>query len=44
MDAGNHQVVWDGRDSGGNMVANGVYMLRLQAGGETLTRDMVRMK
>jgi hypothetical protein len=44
MDAGNHQVVWDGRDSGGNMVANGVYLLRLQAGGETLTRDMVRMK
>jgi hypothetical protein len=44
MDAGNHQVVWDGRDSGGNTVANGVYMLRLQAGGETLTRDMVRMK
>jgi hypothetical protein len=44
MDAGTHQVVWDGRDSGGSVVANGVYMLRLQAGGETLTRDMVRMK
>jgi len=44
MDSGTHQVNWDGRDSGGNSVANGVYLLRLQAGGETLTRDMVRMK
>jgi len=44
MDAGMHQVSWDGRDSGGNSVANGVYLLRLQAGGETITRDMVRMK
>jgi hypothetical protein len=44
MDSGTHQVNWDGRDSGGNSVANGVYLLRLQAGGETLTCDMVRMK
>lgn len=44
MDSGTHQVNWDGRDSGGNSVANGVYLVRLQAGGETLTRDMVRMK
>jgi len=44
MDAGMHQVSWDGRDSGGNSVANGVYLLRLEAGGETVTRDLVRMK
>jgi len=30
--AGNHQVVWQGRDSMGNNVASGIYFYRLQAG------------
>jgi hypothetical protein len=41
--AGLHQVEWDGRDGGGNSVASGVYIVRLEAG-RTHSRKVVLMK
>ena len=32
--AGNQDLAWDGRDDGGRAVADGVYLYRLEAGGE----------
>jgi hypothetical protein len=44
MEAGSHAVTWNGRDDSGSTVAPGVYLVRLQAGGETVTGEMVRVK
>ncbi|HMB70088.1 MAG TPA: FlgD immunoglobulin-like domain containing protein, partial [bacterium] len=43
-DAGIHRVAWDGRDSYGRSVANGVYFFRLTASGEVLTAKAVRLR
>ena len=42
--AGNHQVVWQGRDDGGRMVPSGVYFYRLEGPGFSDTRQMVLLK
>ena len=44
LSAGNHRVVWDGRDSNGRPLASGVYHARLRTGGEfeTLKLALVR--
>lgn len=42
--AGNHQARWDGRNDNGELVASGVYIYRLQAGSEVLTRKMVMLR
>ena len=42
--AGNYQVIWDGRDSQGKVVATGVYFYRLSADGQSLTRRMTLLK
>jgi hypothetical protein len=42
--AGDHGVVWDGRDDSGNGVASGVYLYRLRVGGLVETRKMVLVK
>ncbi|MFB3910479.1 MAG: C25 family cysteine peptidase [Candidatus Eisenbacteria bacterium] len=39
--AGRHQVLWNGRDEAGRMAASGVYLYRLEALGQTLTRKML---
>lgn len=39
--AGAQQVVWDGRDEGGQDVAGGVYLYRLEAGDRVQTRLML---
>jgi len=39
--AGQHSVTWDGRDDRGRVVASGVYLYRLQAGGHMQVRRMV---
>ena len=41
---GYHLSVWDGRDRSGAPVASGVYFVRLQAGGTTLTESVVRVR
>jgi hypothetical protein len=43
-DSGNHQVRWDGKDSQGNSVANGVYFYRLATDEGTIVRKMLLMK
>lgn len=40
-EAGEHTLRWDGRDAGGVRVAPGLYLVRLTAGGRTLTRRVV---
>ena len=42
--AGNHQIIWDGQDSRGRVVASGVYFYRLTAGDRSMTRRMMLLK
>jgi hypothetical protein len=42
--AGRHEAVWDGRDESGRQVANGIYVLRLDTGGRTLTTRAVKIR
>ena len=44
LPAGSHQVAWDGTDARGAHVASGVYFYRLDAGGQTATKQMVLLK
>ncbi len=44
MIAGRHEVVWEGRDEGGNGVASGTYFYRLQADNGSLVRKMLLLK
>lgn len=42
--AGQHAIMWDGRDENRNQVASGVYLYRLQAGNHSFTRKMMLLK
>jgi hypothetical protein len=44
LSAGRHVVDWDGRDGNGRNAASGVYFLRLQAGGQFLSRTVNLVK
>jgi len=44
MEAGEHSVLWDGRNAKGRPVASGVYYYRIQAGDWSRTRSMVLIK
>jgi hypothetical protein len=39
--AGDHAVLWDGRDNEGGTAASGLYFVRLEAAGRALTRRLV---
>jgi hypothetical protein len=41
---GTYTVEWDGRAAGGNQVATGIYLYRLEAGEKTATKKMVLLK
>ena len=41
LDAGRHEVVWDGLGDGGRPAPTGVYFWRLEAGGGTFVRKMI---
>jgi hypothetical protein len=43
-DAGIHRIAWDGNDAYGKPAANGVYFLRLQAQGRSLTSKAVKTR
>lgn len=40
--AGVHDIEWDGRDDAGSLAGAGVYLVRMDAGGETRTSKIVR--
>ncbi|MCB1161081.1 T9SS type A sorting domain-containing protein [bacterium] len=44
MEAGQHEIVWDGRDDGGAKLASGVYFSRLLAGDYSESQKMVLLK
>jgi flagellar hook assembly protein FlgD len=44
MPAASHTAVWDGRNQRGGIVPSGVYVYRLNAGGQTLARTMTLAK
>ena len=44
LDAGRHDVAWDGKDASGHPVAPGVYWYSLRTEGRVLTRKMVLVK
>jgi len=44
LDAGPHDVTWNGRDEQGNRVAMGIYWVRIETGAEAATRKVVRMR
>jgi M6 family metalloprotease-like protein len=44
FEGGVKTVAWDGRDARGNLVSTGVYLYRLKAGGNTMTRKMILLK
>jgi len=44
LPAGRHEVTWSGDDRTGRPVATGVYVYRLESGGQVLTRKMTLVK
>jgi hypothetical protein len=44
LSAGRHQINWDGKNESGESVATGVYLYRLVAGKESLTRKLTFIK
>lgn len=44
MQAGNHSVVWDGKDDGGKGVASGVYLYRLKLENGIMQKRMLLLK
>lgn len=42
--AGNHRVVWNGRNEAGQQVSSGVYLVRLQAGTQLFTKRILLLK
>jgi hypothetical protein len=44
MNAGEHSLLWDGKDSKGSQVSSGVYFYKMQSNGYQSTRKMVLMK
>jgi hypothetical protein len=44
LSAGRHPAVWDGRDDAGRAVAGGLYFVRLECEGRTLTRRIAALR
>jgi hypothetical protein len=44
LPAGEHTVIWQGKDESGHSVASGVYYYRLEAGNQAETRSMVLVR
>ncbi len=44
LPAGEHQFTWDGRDQDGIMQGSGIYLYKLEAGGQTVSRKMVMVR
>lgn len=44
LDAGNHSLLWDGRDDRGHAVGAGLYRMRLSAGGREVKASVARLQ
>jgi len=44
QDAGNHAVIWDGKDRNGHSTASGVYMYRMETKAFTSSKKMILLK
>jgi hypothetical protein len=44
LTAGTHDVIWDGRDGAGHLVPAGVYLCRLESGGRSEARTILRSR
>jgi len=44
MDAGVHEVIWDGKDNNGTSVASGIYFYKINANNFVATKKMVLLK
>ncbi len=44
LDSGGHMITWDGRDQGGRPVAQGIYLLRLEARGAMRTHKLILIR
>lgn len=44
LDAGEHEIIWDGRDGSGDEVASGIYLYRLQSNGSSRVRRMTLLR
>jgi hypothetical protein len=44
LEAGNHRVIWNGRDNGGRAVSSGIYLYRMETPGYSNTMKMMLMK
>ena len=44
LPAGNHSLIWNGKDANGQDVASGVYLYRLSDGSHSQSRKMLMMK
>ncbi len=44
IDAGEYQVTWDGKDSDGSTSVSGLYLVRLRAGDQMMTRKMLLVR
>jgi flagellar hook assembly protein FlgD len=44
QEKGPHSIGWNGTDYRGNPVSSGVYLYRLTAGGETVSKKMVLLR
>ena len=44
LPAGEHSVVWDGRDDTGHAVPSGIYLYKIQSETETATKKMMLLE
>lgn len=44
MEAGTHQLQWDGKDQQGKLVSSGMYLYQLRAGDQRLTKKMMLVR
>ena len=44
LPAGNHTIVWDGRNTQGESVSSGIYFYRITAGDFTQSKKMMMLK
>jgi flagellar hook assembly protein FlgD len=44
MTAGDHNVVWNGKDANNKSVSSGIYFYKMKSGNDSSTKKMILMK